>query len=69
MPEIPASKPAPGMVATSGPMGDDPFGSEHHEEETKAPAPTPAPAQPSVTANDESGLADPAQSKPVSAAK
>jgi hypothetical protein len=49
MPEIPASKPAAGMSATSGPLNDDPFSPEPKEEQPAAaaaaatvPEPTPA---------------------------
>jgi hypothetical protein len=42
MPEIPASKPAAGMSATSGPLNDDPFSPEPKEEQPAALAPTPA---------------------------
>lgn len=44
MPEIPATKPAAGMSATSGPLSDDPFATEPKEEQAAA-----APAAPAAT--------------------
>lgn len=44
LPAIPTTKPAPGMSATSGPLGEPDFGAEQKPEPTAAPTTAAAPA-------------------------
>lgn len=59
-PVVPAVKPAPGMSATSGPLGDEPdFGAEKEGEQPANPTHTPAPdAVPAPTSEEPSVSAD-----------
>jgi hypothetical protein len=51
-PAIPATKPAPGMSATSGPLGDEPDFGADDKDESAAPAAAPAPEVTPAPATD-----------------